>query len=61
MGLSDGVQFDIRGAIAPTMKLVLLYPRRLPSDASVPAVGPAGSGIPATLIRGTANRTERLR
>jgi hypothetical protein len=61
VGLSDGVQFDIRGALPPAMKLVLLYPKPLPGDATVPAVGPAGAAIPATLLQGTANPTERLR
>ncbi|MBZ5736388.1 N-acetylmuramoyl-L-alanine amidase [Nocardioides sp. TRM66260-LWL] len=61
VGLSDGVQFDVRGVLAPQMKLVLLYPKPLPSDATVPAVGPAGTSIPSTLLEGTTNATERLR
>lgn len=61
VGISDGVQFDIRGAIAPDMKLVLLYPRPLPSDSEVPEVGPAGAGLPTTLVEGTDNATQRLR
>jgi hypothetical protein len=42
------------------MKLVLLYPKPLPSDATVPVVGPAGTSIPSTLLEGTSNATERL-
>lgn len=61
VGRSDGVQFDVRGLLAPSMKLVLLYPRPLPSDTSVPAVGPAGAAIPATLLQGTTSATDRLR
>lgn len=61
VGVSDGVQFDIRGVLAPQMRLVLLYPKPLPSDANVPSVGPAGASIPSTVLEGTTNATERLR
>ena len=36
VGRSDGIQFEIAGVIAPAMKLVLLYPKPLASDGSIP-------------------------
>ena len=59
VGLSDGVQFDLRGALAPAMKLVLLYPKPLSSDARVPTLGAAS--LSSTLLEGTTDATERLR
>lgn len=61
VGRSDGIQFEIAGVLAPAMKLVLLYPKPLASDGSIPAVGPAGAELPSTLMSGPATPTARLR
>lgn len=61
VGRSDGIQFEIAGVLAPAMKLVLLYPRPLASDGSIPEVGPAGAELPSTLVSGPATPTARLR
>ena len=61
VGRSDGIQFEIAGVLAPAMKLVLLYPKPIASDGSIPEVGPAGAELPSTLLAGPADTTARLR
>ena len=61
VGRSDGIQFEIADVLAPAMKLVLLYPKPLDSDGSIPEVGPAGAELPSTLVAGPAGATARLR
>lgn len=60
VGRSDGIQFEIAGVLAPAMRLVLLYPKQLASDRSIPEVGPAGAELPSTLASGSATPTGRL-
>lgn len=61
VGRSDGIQFEIAGVIAPAMNLVLLYPKPLASDGSIPEVGPAGAELPSMMLAGPATPTARLR
>ena len=61
VGRSDGVQFQVTGGIASAMRLVLLYPKPLASDRSVPEVAAAGAELPSTLVLGPGGATERLR